>query len=73
MGLVQQEDSMKSPITGKEMTLVKEIRTINCKGKDIEVEFWTYLCEESGEKFTDTDLDTINMNEIQKQCKQTKI
>ena len=47
---------MKSPITGIQMKLEVEKRIIN----NIEFDFWFYRCD-SGEKFTTTDIDTINM------------
>ena len=47
---------MKSPITGKEMKLTVTIREMD----GTKFHFWAYRCD-SGELFTNTDLDTINM------------
>jgi hypothetical protein len=47
---------MKSPITGTQMKLEVEKRIID----NIEFDFWFYRCD-SGEKFTTTDIDTINV------------
>lgn len=55
---------MKSPITGKEMTLIKEKRLMDFRNEKIEIVFHYYKCEDSGEQFTTTELDEINMNQI---------
>lgn len=55
-----------SPITGKEMVLKKSLETISYKGFDIVYEHNYYYCEDSKESFTTTELDTINMNNIEK-------
>lgn len=53
---------MKSPITGKEMTLKSEIRTIQYKGNDITYKHTFYF--DGIESFTTTELDEENMKEI---------
>ncbi len=58
---------MKSPITGKEMTLVKEKRTMDFRKEIFQVVFHFYKCEDSGEQFTTTALDEVNMNQIYNQ------
>lgn len=55
---------MKSPITGKEMNLVKERRLLNFRKESFEVVFHYYLCGDSNEQFTTTALDEINMNQV---------
>ena len=55
---------MKSPITGKEMPLRKEPRTLTFRKEPFEIQFHYYLCEESGERFTSTELDELNMNQL---------
>ena len=62
---------MKSPITGNEMIAVSEYRTVNIEGKDFEVLMCFYRCEESGEQFTSTHLDEINMKQIDELRKTT--
>jgi uncharacterized phage-associated protein/DNA-binding transcriptional regulator YiaG len=55
---------MKSPITGKEMKLTKERRSMNFRKETFEIVFHYYLCEDSGEQFTSTSLDEVNMNQV---------
>lgn len=54
---------MKSPITGKEMILSTEKRTIKVDDENIEIDFSFYMCD-SGEKFTTTELDEKNINNL---------
>lgn len=58
---------MKSPITGKEMTLVTEKRTMDFRKEHFTIVFHSYQCEDSGEQFTTTDLDEINLNQLYNQ------
>ena len=58
---------MKSPVTGKEMTLTKERRSIGFRKESFEVVFHYYKCEDSGEQFTTTALDEVNMNQVYNQ------
>lgn len=58
---------MKSPVTGKEMTLTKERRSIGFRKESFEVVFHYYKCEDSGEQFTTTALDEVNMNQLYNQ------
>lgn len=51
---------MKSPITGKKMYILSEVRRIDFNGKIIEVLFYYYICVDSGERFTSTLMDEIN-------------
>ena len=44
---------MKSPFTGKEMKRVYERRIWNFRGEQYEYEHMAWLCEDSGEQFTD--------------------
>lgn len=55
---------MKSPITGKEMTLKQERRLMEFRKETVEIVFHYYLCEDSGEQFTTTALDEVNMNQV---------
>lgn len=61
---------MKSPITGKEMKLVKEPKTLNFRKESFEVVFHYYKCEDSGEQFTTTALDEINMTQVYNQYRE---
>lgn len=58
---------MKSPITGKEMILTKENRSINYRKEAFDVVFHYYKCEDSGEQFTTGELDDVNMNQVYNQ------
>ena len=58
---------MKSPITGKEMVLTKERRSIDFRKESFEIVFHFYKCEDSGEQFTTTALDEVNMNQVYNQ------
>lgn len=56
---------MKSPFTGKEMRLISEMHTISFKKQDVKYAHRAFFCEESGEKFTTTELDELNLKQIQ--------
>ncbi|WP_204336921.1 type II TA system antitoxin MqsA family protein [Cryomorpha ignava] len=58
---------MKSPVTGKEMILTKEKRSISFRKETFEVVFHYYKCEDSVEKFTTGELDNVNMNQVYNQ------
>jgi len=55
---------MKSPVTGKEMTLQKESRLIIFRKEEFRVVYHYFLCEASKEQFTSTALDEINMLQV---------
>jgi len=55
---------MKSPITGKEMALRKEERRMIFRKEEFTVVYHFYLCEETSEKFTSTELDELNINQL---------
>lgn len=58
---------MKSPITGKELKLTKERRSMDFRKETFEIVFHYYKCEDSGEQFTTTSLDEVNMNQLYNQ------
>lgn len=58
---------MKSPTTGKEMKLIKERRSMDFRRETFEIVFHYYKCEDSGEQFTTTSLDEVNMNQVYNQ------
>ena len=60
---------MKSPLTGKKMKLVSEPSTMNYKGKTYDVIHHHYLCELTNEQFTTSELDEMNLLELNKQVK----
>lgn len=60
---------MKSPVTGKEMKLTKERRSMEFRKEKFEIIFHYYQCE-SGERFTSTALDEVNMNQVHNQYRE---
>ncbi|MDF0694389.1 type II TA system antitoxin MqsA family protein [Aquirufa ecclesiirivi] len=58
---------MNSPITGKKMKLTKERRSMDFRKETFEIVFHYYKCEDSGEQFTTTSLDEVNMNQVYNQ------
>jgi len=55
---------MKSPITGKEMPLKREVSTLKFRKKSFNYFNHFYYCDSSKEKFTTTDLDELNLIQI---------
>lgn len=58
---------MKSPITGKEMKLIKERRSMDYRKDAFEIVFHCFKCEDSEEQFTTTALDELNLNQVYNQ------
>ncbi|MEQ9287686.1 MAG: DUF4065 domain-containing protein [Cyclobacteriaceae bacterium] len=58
---------MNSPITGKEMKLSYEWRTVPFRKEQFDIPYQFYLCEDSGEQFTTTELDELNMRRVYNQ------
>lgn len=58
---------MKSAITGKEMKLTKERRSMDFRKETFGIVFHYYKCEDSGEQFTTTVLDEVNTNQVYNQ------
>ncbi|WP_047548509.1 type II toxin-antitoxin system antitoxin SocA domain-containing protein [Psychroserpens sp. Hel_I_66] len=58
---------MKSPITGKEMTLQIEKSILVFRKEEFEYNHKSYFCEDSGESFTTTELDEFNLNQVYNQ------
>lgn len=58
---------MKSPITGLEMKLTKEQRSMIFRKETFDIVFHYYQCEDSGEQFTSATLDELNMNQVYNQ------
>jgi len=55
---------MKSPITGKEMTLQHEKSILVFRKEQFEYIHKSYYCSDSGESFTTTELDEFNLNQV---------
>ncbi|NGM60908.1 DUF4065 domain-containing protein [Sphingobacterium sp. SGG-5] len=61
---------MKSPITGKEMKLVQEQDQLIFRKEEFQVMYHYYLCEDSGEQFTDERLDKLNLAQVHNQYRE---
>jgi len=61
---------MKSPITGKEMLLKTESRSLDFRKESFTVTYHFYFCEDSGEQFTTTDIDELNMTQLYNQYRE---
>jgi len=61
---------MKSPITGKDMVLQKESRSLDFRKESFPVIYHYYFCEESNEQFTTTDIDELNMIQLYNQYRE---
>lgn len=55
---------MKSPFTGGKVILEKELRTHEFRGSNIEIMHHYYRCQDTGEVFSDTLLDELNLNQL---------
>ena len=55
---------MKSPFTGGEAILVKELRVLDYRKDSFEVVYHFYKCVDSNEQFTTTELDTLNIGQV---------
>lgn len=53
-----------SPITGKPMKLVMEPDVADVRGEEIPYTHVAFRCEDTGEQFTTTELDEVNVNQI---------
>ncbi|GAB4234043.1 MAG: DUF4065 domain-containing protein [Ekhidna sp.] len=58
---------MKSPLTGKPMQIVAEWRTLPFRKEEIRIAYQSYRCEDTGEHFTDTALDEMNIRMLHQQ------
>jgi uncharacterized phage-associated protein/DNA-binding transcriptional regulator YiaG len=61
---------MRSPITGKEMKLVKEATNLPFRKDEFGVVYHYYLCEDTKEQFTDDELDNINIAQVHNQYRE---
>ncbi len=56
---------MKSPLTGKAMQLASEWRQVPFRKETFDLKYQFYLCADTGEQFTTTELDELNMRMLQ--------
>lgn len=61
---------MKSPFTGKEMTIQKEWRTMSFRKDHFRILFHSYKCEETGEQFEDELFAELNYNQLVNQYRE---
>jgi uncharacterized phage-associated protein/DNA-binding transcriptional regulator YiaG len=61
---------MKSPFTSKEMSLQKELRTLSFRKENFEVWYHYFLCEDTQEQFTTTELDEVNISQCYNQYRE---
>jgi DNA-binding transcriptional regulator YiaG/uncharacterized phage-associated protein len=55
---------MKSPVTGKEMKILKEKRKMSFRKEDYEIIFHSYHCADSDEKFESDEFSMINQIQV---------
>ncbi|HPE54867.1 MAG TPA: DUF4065 domain-containing protein [Bacteroidales bacterium] len=55
---------MKSPFTGKEMSVVKEWRTMPFRKDEFRILFHVWRCEDTGEQFEDETFAELNHNQV---------
>lgn len=55
---------MKSPFTGKEMTLNKELIETTFRKEKFDYTHHFYVCDETQERFTNTKLDELNVSQV---------
>lgn len=55
---------MKSPITGKEMSIQKEWTSLSFRKEDFKILYHTYKCEDTGEEFENDELANLNYNQV---------
>jgi putative zinc finger/helix-turn-helix YgiT family protein len=61
---------MKSPFTDEEMSLHTEIRILTFRKENFEVWYHYFLCEDTQEQFTTTELDEVNINQCYNQYRE---
>lgn len=61
---------MKSPFTGKEMSIQKEWRTMSFRKDEFKVLFHSFKCDETGEQFEDDAFAQLNYNQLVNQYRE---
>ena len=61
---------MTSPFTGGEVLQIKEPREVEFRGSKFHIVHHSYQCVDTGEKFTDTRLDELNVNQVYNQYRE---
>ena len=55
---------MRSPFTGKQMSIIKEWRAMSFRKEEFKVLFHSYKCEDTGEQFEDDAFSQLNYNQL---------
>ncbi|NML41645.1 hypothetical protein HHL17_30955 [Chitinophaga sp. G-6-1-13] len=55
---------MKSPFTGGSTRLEKKPMTLEYRQESFDITYHYYVCEDTGEQFTDDKIDTFNQNQV---------
>lgn len=55
--------TLTSPMTGNEMVLLSEPRTLTIRGLEVEIMYWFYR-DTDGEQYTETLTDELNMEQV---------
>ncbi len=58
---------MKSPVNGKAMKLTTESREMEFRRETFQIQFHHYICTDTGEQFTSTALDELNLVQVYNQ------
>ena len=58
--MVTKQFTMKSPYTGEEMSIKKEMRKMSFRKDEFDVVIHTYKCGETGEQFEDEHFSELN-------------
>ncbi|TDO96068.1 type II toxin-antitoxin system antitoxin SocA domain-containing protein [Flavobacterium sp. 245] len=61
---------MRSPFTGKEMRIVRENTILPYRKDEFEIVYQAYECDDTKERFTDDELDMININQVHNQYRE---
>ncbi len=61
---------MKSPLTGGEVELRKEQRKLTFRKENFNVMYHFYVCVDTKEQFTSTEIDTLNINQVYNQYRE---
>lgn len=61
---------MKSPFTGKEMSLIRENRKLVFRKEEFEFVHHAFRCDDTNEQFTSTELDNLNIAQVYNQYRE---
>jgi putative zinc finger/helix-turn-helix YgiT family protein len=61
---------MKSPFSGKEMSIQKEWRTMNFRKDEFKILFHAFRCDDTGEQFEDDTFAKLNYNQLVNQYRE---